>query len=105
VIDRWREIGKTDTGRNYIDMETFDDTHPESIKLWIKQARGPIEVDGPYVLQRFELNCRSSRIRTLSIARYDAAGNLISSREGGSWAGIIPDTYGETLHNGVCRAN
>jgi len=105
VVDRWREIGRTGDSRSYIDMKTFDDARNDSMKLWIKQARGASEADGPYQLLRFQLNCGARQIRTLSLANYDASGDLVGSREGGRWASIIPDTIGETLYSGACRAN
>jgi hypothetical protein len=104
VVDRWREIGQSDR-RTYIDMKTFDDTRNDSIKIWIKQSRGASSDDGPHQLLQFELNCRARQIRTLSLANYDASGNLVGSREGGRWASIIPDTVGETLYSGACRPN
>jgi tetratricopeptide (TPR) repeat protein len=104
AVDRWREIGPGDR-RTYIDMKTFDDTRHDSIKIWIKQFRGANSDDSPHQLLQFELNCRARQIRTLSLANYDASGSLVGSREGGRWASIIPDTIGETLYSGACRAN
>jgi tetratricopeptide (TPR) repeat protein len=104
AVDRWREIGQSDR-RTYIDMKTFDDAHNDSIKIWIKQFRGASSDDGPHQLLQFELNCRARQIRPLSLANYDASGSLVGSREGGRWASIIPDTIGETLYIGACRAN
>jgi len=45
------------------------------------------------------------RLLKLSVANYDASGDVVGSREGGRWASIIPDTVGETLYSGACRAN
>ena len=39
VPDRWREISRTKTARNYIDMKAFDDTRKDAVRLWIKEAR------------------------------------------------------------------
>jgi tetratricopeptide (TPR) repeat protein len=105
AVDRWREIGQMVNRRTFIDMKTFDDARNDSIKIWIKQSRGASNDDGPYELSRFELNCRARQIRTMSLANYDASGNLVGSREGGRWASIVPDTIGETLYRGACRAN
>jgi hypothetical protein len=105
AVDRWREIGQMSDGRSYIDMKTFDDARKDSIRVWIKQSRGASSDDGPHQLLQFELNCRARQIRTLSLANYDASGSLVGSREGGRWASIIPDTIGETLYSGACRAN
>ena len=105
AVDRWRKIGQMSDGRGYIDLKTFDDARKDSIRVWIKQSRETSSDDGPYELVRFELNCGTSQIRTLSLANYDASGDLVGSREGGRWASIIPDTVGETLYSGACRAN
>jgi tetratricopeptide (TPR) repeat protein len=110
AVDRWREIGQTAEARNYIDMKTFDDSRKDSIRVWIKIAKDVppwvVRQGGePYALQQFELNCATRQIRTVSSANYDASGDLVGSREGGRWASIIPDTVGETLYSGACRAN
>jgi tetratricopeptide (TPR) repeat protein len=105
AVDRWREIGRTANSQSYIDMKTFDDARSDSIKVWLKQARGMSDADGPYQLMRFELNCGARQLRTMSVANYDASGSLVGSREGGRWASILPDTIGETLYSGACRAN
>jgi tetratricopeptide (TPR) repeat protein len=104
AVDRWREIGRTANSQSYIDMKTFDDDRSDSIKVWLKQARGMNDADGPYQLMRFELNCGARQLRTMSVANYDASGSLVGSREGGRWASILPDTIGETLYSGACRA-
>ena len=38
VPDRWREISRTKTARNYIDMKAFDDTRKDAVRLWMKGA-------------------------------------------------------------------
>jgi hypothetical protein len=86
-------------------MKSFDDAHSDSINLWIKEVRGGREGVGPYQLRRFELNCRARQIRTVSIANYDASGNLVGSGEGGRWASIIPDSIGEMFYSSACRVN
>jgi tetratricopeptide (TPR) repeat protein len=104
VVDRWREIGSGVGGQNYIDMQTFDDARKDSIKFWVKQARGLDESAGRYSLMRFELNCGARRMRTLSFANYDASGEVTATREGGmSWQAIVPETLGEILYSGACR--
>jgi hypothetical protein len=56
-------------------------------------------------MQRYELNCGTRQIRTLSLANYDALGNLKLSREGGPWESIVPDSMGEQLASGACSNN
>ena len=106
TADRWREIAQSATDRTYIDMKTFDASRPNSVKFWIREA--PSDANdgaGPYSVQQFELNCAAGQIRAGSFASYDATGKFTGGREGGKWTGVIPDTMGETLYNGVCRSN
>jgi hypothetical protein len=107
--NRWREIGSLDTGSRsrhlYIDLKTFDDANNTSVKLWVKQTKSS-EGQGPYSVQRYELNCGSRQMRTLSVASYDALGNLNFTREGDpQWESIVPDTMGEQLASGACQSN
>lgn len=83
-------------------MKTFDDTRRDAIKLWIKHSRGD-DVDGPYTLLRFELNCGANRIHALSVTKYGATREPLASYEGEKWQIIAPDTLAETLHNGACE--
>jgi hypothetical protein len=83
-------------------MKTYDNTDRNSVKLWVKQARGDNDSTGPYTLLRFEMNCKGSQIRTLALAKYNESGELVGSREGGRWESIVPDTLGEALNNAVC---
>jgi hypothetical protein len=62
-------------------------------------------VDGPYTLQQFELNCASHQIRTASFANHAKTGQIASTRRGGNWENIFPDSLGETIQNSVCAAN
>jgi tetratricopeptide (TPR) repeat protein len=101
AVDRWREIGPQ-LEHIYIDLRTFDDVSGASTKIWIKRTKSS-EGAGPYSMQRYELNCGTRQIRTLSLANYDASGNLKLSREGGPWESIVPDTMGEQLAGGACN--
>lgn len=96
--DRWREISPLVNQRVYLDMKTFNDEHSDAINIWIRLGSD----DGPYSLQQFELNCRAHQMRTISLANYDAAGNLTGSRQGSSWGSIVPESLGENLYNGAC---
>jgi tetratricopeptide (TPR) repeat protein len=102
VPDRWREIGRTNSAFNYIDMKTFDDVHKDAVNLWIKEARDTGASVGPYSLAQFELNCRAHRIRALSFMAYNELAELTGSRGGGPWQVIAPDTIGEALYEGAC---
>jgi tetratricopeptide (TPR) repeat protein len=104
AIDRWREASSQQNAHMYIDMKSFDDSHRDSVKLWIKQGLGSSDIVGSYSLQQYELNCDARQIRAVSFANYDASGDLkVSSREGGKWESVIPETLGETLLKGTCQ--
>jgi hypothetical protein len=101
-LDRWRQFEETHSAHSYVDMKNFDDANDGSIKLWIKQAQGANDTQGPYELYRFELNCSAEKIRTLSWAEYDASGTLKKSGEGGRWGSIWPNSLGKILEDGAC---
>jgi tetratricopeptide (TPR) repeat protein len=101
-LDRWRQFEQTHDTHSYVDMKNFDDANDESIQLWIKQAHGANDAQGPYELYRFELNCSGEKIRTLSWAEYNASRTLVKSGEGGRWGSIWPATLGKILEDGAC---
>ena len=102
-LDRWRQFEETHDTHSYVDMKNFDDENDGPIQLWIKQAHGAKDVQGPYELYRFELDCSAEKIRSLSWAEYDASGTLKKSGEGGRWGSIWPDTLGKVLEDSACR--
>jgi tetratricopeptide (TPR) repeat protein len=101
AIDRWREISPLVNARVYVDIKTFSD-EGQPVNLWIKEVRGD---NGPYSIEQIELNCRARQLRMITFTGYDASGNLTGSRRGDNWTSIVPDTLGENLYDGVCRAN
>jgi tetratricopeptide (TPR) repeat protein len=105
AIDRWREIGSKGNEHTFIDMRTFDDDHPDSAHVWIKQSQGQAQIDasGTYSVQQYVLNCTSRQIRSVSVANYNPAGDMLGSNEGGKWESVFPDTLGEALFNGACQ--
>src|SRR6516165_7271042 len=53
AIDRWRPFAESSNAHSYVDLGNFDDAPDGSVKLWIKQARGGNNAQGPYELFRF----------------------------------------------------
>jgi hypothetical protein len=107
VANPWREIGLLETNSGtrhfFIDLKTFDDADNASVKLWVKQTKSS-ERQGPYSVQRYELNCGSRQMRTLSVASYGTSGILNFAREEGSeWESIVPDSMGEQLTSSTCH--
>jgi hypothetical protein len=105
-FERWHEISvdKNPLKHLYLDLKSFDAKDPSSIKLWTKQTQTRNE-DGPFVVERYEVNCSSEQLRVVSVASYSASGVLNASREGGKWESVIPETLGETLTHGACPGN
>jgi tetratricopeptide (TPR) repeat protein len=105
-FERWREVTveRNPSRHLYVDLKTFDSKDTKSIKLWTKRTQSSSE-DGPFIVERYEMNCGLQQLRTVSIASYSATGALISSREGGKWESVIPETLGERLARGACQGN
>lgn len=105
-FERWREIDAESNSRQhlYLDLKTFDNKDSNSVKIWTKQSKSGGE-NGPYVVERYELNCDLQQLRSVSTASYGANGTPNSSREGGQWQSVIPETLGERLVRGACQGN
>lgn len=104
AIERWRQIGSKGNEQTFLEMKTFDDTHPESAHFWVKQSQGLPDTNGPYSVQQYELNCPVRQIRSVSFANYNAAGSVVSTGESGKWDTIVPDSLGEAFFNGICQS-
>jgi tetratricopeptide (TPR) repeat protein len=104
-VERWGEIAPSQSEQVYIDLKTYDDAHPDSSKVWIKQVPGFGNAPGTYSLRQFELSCEKRRIRVISGADYDASGGPTSNYEGGNWQSVVPETLGEIIFDGVCRVD
>lgn len=105
-FERWREIDAESKPRQhlYLDLRTFDDKDRNSVKIWTKETNSGRD-DGPYIVERYELNCDSQQLRSVSTASYNKSGTLTSSREGGQWQTVVPETLGERFVHGACREN
>lgn len=101
-IERWRKTSPLPNAEAYLDMKTFDDGRPQAVNFWIKQARTD---DGPYTVSQYELNCGARQMRPLSSTQYDASRTVVSSRRGGGWNTIVPDTLGEGFYDGACNSH
>jgi hypothetical protein len=54
----------------------------------------------------YEINCKESQLRIMSIIRYDKSGSVESnSSDAGNWLFIAPETIGECLQNIICKKN
>jgi tetratricopeptide (TPR) repeat protein len=105
AVDRWRKVVVFQDTQLYIDLQTFDDSMSNSVKVWTKQFTASGDTSGPYSLNQYEFDCNQRRLRQISFARYGAFGRLLASRGNGPWESSIPDTLGENLLNHVCIAN
>ena len=105
AVDRWRKVVLFQDTQLYIDLQTFDDSMSNSVKVWTKQFTASGDTSGPYSLNQYEFDCNQRRLRQISFARYGEFGRLLASRGTGQWESSIPDTLGESLLNHVCIAS
>jgi tetratricopeptide (TPR) repeat protein len=101
-VERWRTLDQSHTPISYL-LDVKGSVLSGSLKrVWVKRS----EKRGYQVIS-FEFNCASREMRTLSEARYNAQDDLLDSptSDPGSWRGVVPDTVGERLLNGVCSSN
>jgi len=100
-VERWRPLDQSHAPISYF-LDVKGSVLSGSLKrVWVKRS----EKSG-YQLISFEFNCDSREMRTLSEARYNAQDDLLGSpiSDPNSWRGVVPDTIGERLLNGVCSS-
>ena len=92
TIERWRDIGGYS-----LDVKTSR-ISGGAPSLWIKKP----EKAGGFIVMNFLINCDARQIQQASAHIYDKEGAAKSSDGAGLWSGVIPDTLGERLWDGVC---
>jgi tetratricopeptide (TPR) repeat protein len=101
-VERWRPLDQSNSPISY-SFDVKGSVLSGSLKrVWVKHT-GKNE----YQVISFEFNCASREMRTLSEARYSAQNDLLGSpiSDPDSWRGVMPDTIGERLLNGVCSSD
>ncbi|RZU28898.1 tetratricopeptide repeat protein [Edaphobacter modestus] len=101
-VERWRPLDQSHAPISYF-LDVKGSVLSGSLKrVWVKRS----EKSGYQVIS-FEFNCASREMRTLSEARYNAQDDLLGSPilDSDSWRGVVPDTIGERLLNGVCSSD
>jgi tetratricopeptide (TPR) repeat protein len=101
-VERWRPLDQSHAPISYL-LDVKGSVLSGSLRrVWVKRT----EKSGYQVIS-FEFNCDAREMRTLSEARYNAQDSLLGSpiSDPGSWRGVVPDTIGERLLNGVCSSN
>jgi S1-C subfamily serine protease len=92
---RWRFL---DTNMSY-DTETFS-KNAGIVSAWIKYDGS----DGSYSKVLTEINCNTSRIRSVRSFDYSKSSNLPRETEGnGLWAPLIPESRGEVAYEVFCK--
>jgi tetratricopeptide (TPR) repeat protein len=98
-VERWRPLDHAHAPISYFLDVKGSDLGGSAKKVWVKRS----ERSGYQVIS-FEFNCASREMRTLSETRYNAADDLVGGPISAPdlWRGVVPDTIGEKLLNGVC---
>jgi len=99
ITDRWRALGVATSGSSYL-IDVKGSTLPERgpVQIWIKKADPK-----HYEVMAFAVNCDTRQLRVNSSIEYRADNTVTSSDDSpGPWAGVIPDSIGEQIWNGVC---
>ena len=73
------------------------------LKVWVKTEK--IGDDAKRSMIRYEVNCHSNQMRTMSKTDYDKAGNVVGdfTSEKPKWEDVVPDSVGEGILGTVCR--
>jgi tetratricopeptide (TPR) repeat protein len=96
-VERWRSMGGKTGEEWFIDVQSTE--FGSTPRLWAKF----MEKDKGYTVQSFDFDCKSRRIATTSIAKYNKGEQLVGSSETGSgWQRVIPQTRGEQMYFGMC---
>ena len=101
-VDRWRSLDFSH-GSNAYFLDVKGSVLDSTVKkVWLKHS----EKTGYQVLS-FELRCSSREMRKVSEARYNTQDDLLGSpmSDPDSWRGVVPDSIGEKLLDGVCSSD
>lgn len=101
-VDRWRPLDSGPKATSYLLDVKGSSLSPTDERIWVKRS----EKNG-FRVTSFAFNCSSREIRTMSEARYDARDEVLGSpvSDPDTWRGVVPDSIGEKLLNGVCSAD
>ena len=101
-INRWRPLESSYSSNAYFLDVKGSVLNGAAKKVWVKHS----EKNGYQVIS-FEFNCSSREIRTVFEARYNTQDDLLGRpmSDPSSWNGVVPDTIGERLLNGVCSSD
>jgi hypothetical protein len=98
-IDRWRSIGKLGGVERFIDTKMIE--FGQTAKVWLKtnKAKGSD-------LDSFELDCQAKKLRENSSVSYREDGKLTNSDSvTAPWRSVVPDSFGESLYEGLCMVD
>jgi tetratricopeptide (TPR) repeat protein len=100
-VTRWRPLDQSHAPISYFLDVKGSVLSGTPKRVWIKRIE-----KSSYQVISFEFNCPSREMRTLTEARYSAQDELLGSpiSDPDSWHGVVPDTIGERLLNGVCSS-
>ena len=99
--ERWRSLGTTGHGdKLYLDAKGSNVAPGESPRIWLK-----LVAPKRTTVLAFAVDCHNRRVRTTSTTLYDSQGNILEKGPAGDWTDLTPDTLGEQIWTGVCKAS
>jgi hypothetical protein len=103
ATERWRLVGTSADGEElYLDVRTAEFANNEHARLWLKTvSKAPT-----HTVEAYEVECKLRRINRTAFVVYDANDKVLRSSDTSSgWQGIVPESMGERLYNGVCSVS
>lgn len=99
ISERWEPIYTA--GVEYsLDIQTLDFSKPGMASFWLKGKRAHSKY---YTEENYHIDCSDRKIKSLFSAQYDGQGNILGSSGEQNWQGILPESLGEFLYNGMCQ--
>lgn len=109
---RWARVYSRASDTTYVDRFTVEHRRDGSLTIWVKVvANSPKAIPlsrekWKTTLANYLVDCRDRTMRSLRLATYSAAGDLISSDSipGATATRPLPDTFGEGVLHLACDA-
>lgn len=105
--ERWLDASATDLFVSHFDRTRITSSGYGTYQVWLRSTyRAPYKNRNGEVydvtLAQYELSCRDTRYRVLSVARYLKDGLVSSSSEPTPWYSAIPESVAEAAEQTIC---
>jgi len=101
----WRDVGTTSGTSVFYNTRKMICDDKGILRVWIKSIEKDTSKPLAYSIDRIELNCRSSQMRTISRTKYGRDGRVLDSFAvpTPTWQDLTPDSLGESVWETVCH--